>query len=126
MSVIDYLPEVTSEPETFAAIDDVMAALESVPGVLEGRNEIRAANEQMEREYLIGLATIRKVAALTQDEVAVKMGIKQAAVSKIERRDDMLLSTMKAYFDAVGAEATITIRVGGIEHRASLAELTRH
>jgi len=60
MSVIDYLPEVTSEPETFAAIDDVMAALESVPGVLEGRNEIRAANEQMEREYLIGLATIRK------------------------------------------------------------------
>ncbi|MCL2850217.1 MAG: hypothetical protein FWE61_09275 [Micrococcales bacterium] len=36
---------------------------------------------------------------------------------------EIALSTLKAYFDAVGAEATITIRVGEVEHRASLAEL---
>ncbi|MGL5827381.1 MAG: hypothetical protein ACRCYU_21620, partial [Nocardioides sp.] len=79
--------------------------------------------EQMERQHRIGLATIRQVAALTQAEVAQKMGIRQTSVSRLEGRPDILLSTMKAYFDAVGAEATITIRVGDVEHRVALAEL---
>jgi hypothetical protein len=35
----------------------------------------------------------------------------------------MLLSTMNAYFDAVGAEATIVIPIGGVEQHVSLDEL---
>lgn len=111
--------------ENFAPIDDVIELLDSVPGIDDGKAQRIAAREQMEREYRVGLATIRQVAAMTQAEVAQKMGVQQAAISKLERRDDILLSTMKHYFDAVGAEATITIRVGGIEHRATLDELVR-
>lgn len=110
----------------FAPIDDVMETLESLPGIDDDRAERDEAQEQAERHYRIGLATIRQVAALTQTEVAEKMGVRQTSVSRLEARPDMLLSTMKAYFDAVGAEATITIRVGGTEHHVRLDELVEH
>ena len=40
----------------------------------------------------------------------------------------MLVSTLKAYLDAVGAQATITIRVGNSEIHAGLDQIapTRH
>lgn len=109
----------------FAPIDDVMAALESLPGINDDLGERQDARDQMERQHKVGLATIRQVAALTQTEVAEKMGVRQTSVSRLEARPDMLLSTMKAYFDAVGAEATITIRVGGTEHHVRLDELVQ-
>lgn len=107
----------------FAPIDDVVEALESLPGIDDDLPEREAAQQQAERQHKIGLATIRQVAALTQAEVAERMGVRQTSVSRLESRPDMLLSTMKAYFDAVGAEATITIRVGGTEHSVRLDEL---
>ena len=54
----------------FMPIDDVMEALESLPGINDDLPERQAAREQMERQHKIGLATIRQVAALTQTEVA--------------------------------------------------------
>lgn len=115
--------EMTESHSDFAPADDVFAALEAIPGINEDLPKREAAREQMERQHRSGLATIRRVAALTQAEVAEKMGVRQTSVSRLEGRPDMLLSTMKAYFEAVGAEATITIRVGGIEHRVTLDEL---
>jgi predicted XRE-type DNA-binding protein len=112
----------TEGPE-FAPADDLFAALESIPGINDDLPQRQSAREQMEREHRVGLATIRHVAALTQAEVAEKMGVRQTSVSRLEARPDILISTLKAYFDAVGAEATITIRVGGVEHRATLDEL---
>jgi hypothetical protein len=109
----------------FAPAEDVFAALESIPGINNDLAEREAAREQMEREHKIGLAAIRQVAQLTQTEVAKKMGIRQTSVSRLEARPDVLLSTMKAYFDALGAEATIVIRIGGVEQRLSLDELIR-
>jgi DNA-binding XRE family transcriptional regulator len=107
----------------FAQADDVFAALESIPGINDDLAEREAAREQMEREHRVGLATIRQVAALTQTEVAEKMGVRQTSISRLEARGDVLLSTLKAYFDAVGADAVITIRIGNVEHRVSLDEL---
>lgn len=113
----------TEKHDQFAPADDVFEALESIPGLNEDRAERDAAREQMEREHAIGLATIRQVAALTQAEVARKMGVRQTSVSRLEARPDMLLSTLKAYFDAVGAEATVTIRIGNVEHKVALDEI---
>lgn len=113
----------TEQHTDFAPADDVFEVLESIPGINNDLPEREAAREQMEREHRVGLATIRKVAELTQAEVAEKMGIRQTSVSRLESRPDLLLSTMKAYFDAVGAEAVITIRVGDVEHRVPLDEL---
>jgi predicted XRE-type DNA-binding protein len=107
----------------FAPIDDVMEALESVPGINDDLPQRQAAREQMERQHRVGLAAIRQVAALTQVEVAEKMGVRQTSVSRLEAWPDMLLSTMKASFGALGAEAIITIRIGDFEQHARLDEL---
>jgi transcriptional regulator with XRE-family HTH domain len=61
---------------------------------------------------VIDLAAIRRVAGLTQTEVAAILGVGQAQVSKIEHQDDMLISTLASYLAALGVEAKIVVEVG--------------
>ena len=67
----------------------------------------------------MNLAMIRKAAQMTQVEVARKLGVGQGVVSRLEHRDDMLLSTLYDYLMATGAEAPgIVVIVNG--HRIEL------
>jgi transcriptional regulator with XRE-family HTH domain len=61
---------------------------------------------------VIDLAAIRRAAGLTQIQLAAKLGVGQAQVSKIERQSDMLLGTLAAYLTALGVEAQIVVEVG--------------
>jgi transcriptional regulator with XRE-family HTH domain len=61
---------------------------------------------------VIDLAAIRRAAGLTQIQLAAKLGVGQAAVSKIEHQGDMLLSTLSAYLTALGVDAQIVVEVG--------------
>lgn len=57
---------------------------------------------------------IREAGELTQVEVAKRLQIGQGVVSKLERRDDMLLSTLFNYLEATGAsDARIVATVKG-------------
>jgi len=73
----DWLTRAVADPDTRARVD-----------AIEGEME------QVERTYRMNLAAIRHAADLTQTEVAERMGVKQGAVSAVERRDDLLLSTL--------------------------------
>ena len=50
------------------------------------------------------LQELRKARNVTQVEVAKAMSVEQAAVSKLERRDDMYVSTLREYVKALGGE----------------------
>src|SRR6188768_2904292 len=50
------------------------------------------------------LRELRKARNVTQVEVATAMNIEQASVSKIERREDMYVSTLREYVKALGGE----------------------
>lgn len=50
------------------------------------------------------LQELRKARNATQVEVAKAMSVEQAAVSKLERRDDMYVSTLREYVKALGGE----------------------
>jgi len=50
------------------------------------------------------LQELRKTRDVTQVEVAKAMSVEQAAVSKLERRDDMYVSTLREYVKALGGE----------------------
>jgi len=81
--------------------------------------EANAAAEEMDRVYAMNLAMIRKAAQMTQVEVARKLGVGQGAVSRLENRGDMLLSTLYDYLTATGADAaSIVVTVHG--HRIEL------
>jgi transcriptional regulator with XRE-family HTH domain len=50
------------------------------------------------------LQELRKARHVTQVEVAKAMSVEQAAVSKLERREDMYVSTLREYVKALGGE----------------------
>lgn len=50
------------------------------------------------------LQALRKSRNVTQVEVAKAMCVEQAAVSRLERRDDMYVSTLREYVKALGGE----------------------
>ena len=50
------------------------------------------------------LQELRKSRNVTQTEVAQAMQVEQASVSKLERREDMYVSTLREYIKALGGE----------------------
>lgn len=82
------------------------------------------AAEEMDRIYAMNLAMIRKAGQLTQVEVAKRLGVGQGVVSRLENRNDMLLSTLFDYLMATGAEgASIVVTVHGLRIELDLARL---
>jgi transcriptional regulator with XRE-family HTH domain len=61
---------------------------------------------------MIDLAAIRRATGLTQTELAHSLGVGQAQISKVERQDDMLISTLASYLTALGVDAKIVVEVG--------------
>jgi len=56
------------------------------------------------------LRDLRKALELTQVEVCSKLHMKQEAVSRLERRSDILLSTLVSYIKAMGGELNLTAK----------------
>lgn len=68
----------------------------------------QARQERMPRgDKATDLATHRRRKGLTQVEVAKRMGMSQSDLSKFERRADVRLSTLRAYFAALGSDLLI-------------------
>ena len=53
------------------------------------------------------LAEVRKARAMTQVRLAEILQVNQGAVSKIEQRSDMYLSTLRSYVEAMGGRLDI-------------------
>lgn len=58
----------------------------------------------------IALSELRRSLGVTQEELAKVLDVRQAAVSKLEGRDDLLLSTMAAYVRALGGTLEVVAR----------------
>ncbi len=71
----------------------------------EGRGRSEAKAEQMIRE--MALSDLRAVLSLTQEHLAAKLHVNQAAISKMERRADMFVSTLRQFIEAMGGELEI-------------------
>ncbi len=64
-------------------------------------------------ELIAEEATLRQIRVArerSQEAVAKMLHIKQAAVSKLERRTDMYLSTLRSYIEAMGGKLEIIAR----------------
>ncbi len=74
----------------------------------EARARSQAKAEAMIRE--MPLAKLRAMLDLTQEMLAERLQVRQAAVSKIERRADMHVSTLQQVVKAMGGELEIRAR----------------
>ncbi len=71
--------------------------------------ERRARNAQRAKEALAAmpLEELREARELTQNQLAQVLNVSQGAVSKVERRADMYISTLRSYVRAIGGDLQI-------------------
>lgn len=112
------------DQEVFVRGNQHLARLLADPDTAADVEQARVAIREMDRAHAMSLAMIRKAGDLTQIEMANRLGIGQGTVSRLENRDDMLLSTLFDYLTAAGAEgARIVVSIHGQEIDLDLASL---
>jgi DNA-binding XRE family transcriptional regulator len=82
------------------SLDQVIASL---PAKRRAKIEKRASE-------LATLKDLRQAVERTQEELAARLGVGQDTVSRIERRSDILLSTLRRYVEAMGGELQLVAR----------------
>ena len=80
-------------------LDDFVAKLPE-----KQQEAIRKRNRGIDRRGGDPCASCARPASAPRSRMAEKLHIKQAAVSKLERRTDMYLSTLRSYIEAMGGE----------------------
>jgi transcriptional regulator with XRE-family HTH domain len=64
----------------------------------------RRAKIERRASELATLKDLRQAVEQTQEDLAVSLGVGQDTISRIERRSDMLLSTLRRYVEAMGGK----------------------
>ncbi len=86
------------------SLDEMMAELDP-----ERRRRIEERAVELIAEEMT-LRELRKARALTQASVARELGISQDAISRLEQRSDLLLSTLRRTVEAMGGSLSLIAR----------------
>lgn len=70
----------------------------------------KAASLAQEMLAEMPLQELRQARALSQEQLAKTLRVKQASVSKLERRTDMYIQTLRNYIEAMGGKLEITAK----------------
>ncbi|MEO6941612.1 MAG: transcriptional regulator [Terrimesophilobacter sp.] len=92
-----------SEKEFIRGNDRIDQMLQR-PGTAEVVANLEQQADVLDRVHAMSLAMVREAGKHTQAEIARTLNMTQGSVSQMERRDDMLLSTLRNYLTATGAE----------------------
>ncbi len=77
-------------------------------------DQLQQIDDQVEQDLLeMDLRALREAAGLTQEELAQRIAITQSQLSKLERREDHRISTVRRYVAALGGELEIAAVVDG-------------
>ena len=85
-------------------VEDVIAGLDPAE-----RRKVEAMAAELIAEEMT-LRELRKARALTQASVARELGIGQDAISRLEKRSDLLLSTLRRTVEAMGGSLSLVAR----------------
>jgi transcriptional regulator with XRE-family HTH domain len=101
----------------------------SLEQIVAGLAPTRRAKIERRARELATLKDLRNAVERTQEDLAARLGVGQDTVSRIERRSDILLSTLRRYVQAMGGELELVARFPNrppfrIEHIAATS-LTR-
>ena len=104
-------------------MDDLDKIMQTLPE--EERGAIQKRAGELVAAY--NLRELRVLAGRTQEDVSVGTGIKQNNVSRLEKRADMKLSTLRDYVESLGGTLKIVADVAGKKVDLSrIAERSRH
>ena len=78
-----------------------------VRGTFTSEQEAQVRRYVKDAERAMKLNQLREARSLTQTNLAEKLQVNQGAVSKIEKRADMYVSTLRNYVEAMGGRLEI-------------------
>jgi len=81
---------------------------QTVRARMSGDRQERIRGRTAELLAELPLQELRQARALSQEETAEVLGLNQATISKMERRTDMYLSSLRRFVEAMGGELEIT------------------
>lgn len=96
-----------------ATVTELRTAIEKEP---KRRAHVEAVKRQAYEN--LALNELRRKLSMTQEQVAHLMGVTQENISQVERRNEILLSTLIKYIEALGGTLEVTAHVG--DQRVSL------
>jgi DNA-binding XRE family transcriptional regulator len=85
------------------SLDDVLTQLPA-----QRRAKITARAQELET-----LKDLRQAAEHTQSDLAATLNVGQESISRLEKRSDMLLSTLRRYVEGMGGQLDLIVRFPG-------------
>jgi transcriptional regulator with XRE-family HTH domain len=92
------------EQKRFVTLEEMIARLPTAEQAAIKKRSAELINKA------VTLQQMRKARALTQKKLAKKLGVGQVAISKLESRSDLLLSTLRTYIEAMGGTLDLIVR----------------
>ena len=71
------------------------------------QKSVDGMNIQIKATKVATLKELRKATQHTQDDLALALGVGQGTISRIEKQDDMLMSTLQHYIESIGGTMQI-------------------
>jgi len=105
--------EAASTELTDADWQRAQGAHERYKDLLDAKPQAKARYDAVLAEIAARQATLRRLRearALTQSTLADLLEMDQSEVSRLERRSDMLLSTLRRFIEATGGELHLVVR----------------
>ncbi len=93
----------SKEADTVKKLDEVINALP-----VERRQRIESRTLELSE-----LKDLRFRAELTQQDLALALGVRQDTISRLEKRSDMLVSTLRDYVECMGGTLELVARFPG-------------
>lgn len=69
---------------------------------------------QSGRPRSLGISDLRELCGLSQTELAKRVGVEQAAISRVEGRDNLELKTLRSLVEAMGMRLSVQVLAPGI------------
>lgn len=120
--LVGKLSVLRSDPERFAAafVDggtvcwpgDLDLAPSRLYALAQGLPIPQSFEDEEANENAVALREVRKLAGVTQVELARRIGITQGELSRFERRPNRNLETLQRYAEALGGEVEVAIVIG--------------
>ena len=87
-----------------SSLQDKMASLSP-----ERQARIREETARLQAQYMT-IQDLRKARELTQTRLGELLGKNQVTIAQMEKRTDMLLSTLRSYVEAMGGQLNIVVQ----------------
>jgi transcriptional regulator with XRE-family HTH domain len=84
-------------------------SLEEILAEMPPERRTRIANRAAEIESEINLRELRRLRKLTQARLSKKLKIGQEGISRMEKRTDLYISTLRSYVEGVGGKLSLVV-----------------